>query len=73
MTRSTTDEIVLETIYRLAGRAAPSAESERVYSGYPLTARLGAIPWLFFVAWPVCVVFAWWAGRRRVVSRRRSE
>jgi ABC-2 type transport system permease protein len=73
MTRSTTDEIVLETIYRLAGRAAPSAESERVYSGYPLTARLGAIPWLFFVAWPVCVVFAWWAGRRRGVSRRRSE
>lgn len=73
MTRSTTDEIVLETIYRLAGRAAPPAESERVYSGYPLTARMSAIPWLFFVAWPVCVVFAWWAGRRRGVSRRRSE
>ena len=73
MTRSTTDEIVLETIYRLAGRAAPSPADEKAYSGYPLTARVSAIPWLFFVAWPLGVIVAWWAGRRRPVSRRRTE
>jgi len=73
MTRSTTDEIVLETIYRLAGRAAPSAENEKPYSGYPFSARLSAVPWLFFVAWPVSVILAWWASRRRRVSRRRTE
>jgi hypothetical protein len=73
MTRSTTDEIVLETIYRLARRAAPSAENEKPYPGYPLTARMTAVPWLFFVAWPLCVVLAWWAARRRRPSRRRTE
>jgi hypothetical protein len=73
MTRSTTDEIVLETIYRLAGRAAPSAENEKPYPGYPLTARVTAVPWLFFVAWPLCVILAWWGARRRPVSRRRTE
>jgi ABC-2 family transporter len=73
MTRSTTDEIVLETIYRLAGRAAPASENERSYSGYPLTARMNAVPWLFFAAWPACVILAWWASRRRPVSRRRAE
>ncbi len=73
MTRSTTDEIVLETIYRLAGRAAPPAENETPYPGYPLTARMSAVPWLFFVAWPLAVVVAWWAMRRRPVSRRRTE
>jgi hypothetical protein len=73
MTRSTTDEIVLETIYRLAGRGAPSVADEKPYSGYPLTARMSAVPWLFFVAWPLCVILAWWAGRRRPGSRRRTE
>ena len=73
MTRSTTDEIVLETIYRLAGRAAPPAEDEKSYPGYPLTARMSVVPWLFFAAWPLFVVLTWWAGRRRRVSRRRTE
>jgi hypothetical protein len=73
MTRSTTDEIVLETIYRLAGRSAPSGENEASYPGYPLTARMSAVPWLFFAAWPLCVIVAWWAARRRGVSRRRTE
>ena len=39
MTRSSTEEIVLETIYRLAGRAPPAAVDEAAYRGYPLRAR----------------------------------
>jgi ABC-2 type transport system permease protein len=73
MTRSTTDEIVLETIYRLAGRNAPSAENETPYRGYPLAARMPITPWLFFLAWPLCVILTWWEARRPRVSRRRSE
>ena len=72
MTRSTTDEIVLETIYRLAGRAAPPADTAPPYPGYPLAAGMRAAPWIFFVAWPLCVILAWWVGRRRPVSRRRA-
>lgn len=72
MTRSATSEIVLETIYRLAGRAAPAAENETPYSGYPLTSGVSAIPWIFFVAWPLSVTLAWWVGRRRPASRRRA-
>jgi len=73
MTRSTTDEIVLETIYRLAGRAAPSAANEKPYPGYPVTARMTAVPWIFFLAWPLVVMVTWWLGRRRGVSRRRID
>jgi hypothetical protein len=73
MTRSTTDEIVLETIYRLAGGAPPAAENETPYRGYPLAARMSLIPWVFFLAWPLCVILAWWAARRPRLSRRRSD
>ena len=75
MTRSTTDEIVLETIYRLSARAAPPPEDATPYPGYPFTARMSAVPWLFFVAWPLSVILAWWGGtgRRRRASRRRTE
>jgi hypothetical protein len=73
MTRSTTDEIVLETIYGLAGRAPPASNNEKAYSGYPLAAHLSAVPWIFFVAWPLCVIAAWWGARRPRLSRRRSD
>lgn len=73
MTRSTTDEIVLETIYRLSGRTPPGADTEAPYRGYPLAARIPGTPWIFFVAWPLSVMIGWWAARRPGVSRRRSE
>jgi hypothetical protein len=72
MTRSATSEIVLETIYRLAGRPAPSSDNETPYPGYPLAKEPADAPWLFFAAWPLCVMIAWWAVRRRPVSRRRA-
>ena len=73
MSRSTTDEIVLETIYRLAGRAAPAPDDAPPYRGYPLARPVPAIGWIFFAIWPLCVIAAWWGARRAGVSRRRTD
>jgi hypothetical protein len=72
MSRSTTEPIVLETIYELAGRTPPTPADEPAYPGYPLAARPTAAPWVFFVIWPMCVIAAWWLVRRPR-SRRISE
>src|SRR6185369_390773 len=49
MLRSTTEPIVLETIYQLAGRAPPAPVAERAYPGYPLAARANHPVLIFFV------------------------
>ena len=64
MTRSGTPEIVLETIYRLAGVSAPNEIADAAYSGYPLRARSQSAPWVFFGLWPLLVAGAWFASRR---------
>jgi hypothetical protein len=69
MTRSTTEPIVLETIYRLAGRAPPVAVDEPSYPGYPLAAQVTIAPWVFFVLWPAIVLAVWWWTRRTRVRR----
>lgn len=70
MNRSSTEEIVLETLYRLAGVAAPTSVEEPAYRGYPLAKRMAAAPWIFFVAWPILVGLAWW---RATVSKGREQ
>ncbi len=67
MLRSTTEAIVLEKLYGLAGVAPPATASEPAYPGYPLAAVPRGAPWLFFGAWPLAVglVFWWSRGRRR--------
>ncbi len=72
MNRSATPEIVLETIYDLAGRQAPTPVNEPAYSGYPLTARAAAAPWVFFVIWPLIVIGAWWIIHRPRITRVQS-
>lgn len=63
--RSTTEPIVLEKIYELAGVAPPPAAPDPPYSGYPLTASArGAAP-LFFVAWPLAAGLAFFISRGR--------
>ncbi|MFL5606400.1 MAG: ABC transporter permease subunit [Gemmatimonadaceae bacterium] len=71
MTRSTTGPIVLETIYELAGVAAPRAAAPP-YPGYPLVLRAGVQPYIFFVAWPMLVLLMWWALRRPPLTRAFS-
>jgi len=69
MTRSTTEPIVLETIYNLIGRAPPTPIDETPYPGYPLAARPTLAPWIFFLVWPFCVIAVWWLVRRPRISR----
>jgi hypothetical protein len=72
MSRSTTEPIVLETIYQLAGRAPPTATGEPPYPGYPLASRAPHLILIFFVLWPIVVVVSWWLIRGPGTSRRRS-
>jgi ABC-2 type transport system permease protein len=72
MSRSSTQEIVLETIYELAGRRPPAPIAEAPYRGYPLRANAPGAPWVFFVVWPLVVIGAWWSVSRPKISRLRS-
>jgi len=60
--RSTTEEIVLETIYSLAGVRAPAHEAS-TYSGYPLAKRAGGAAVIFYALWPAAIVMTWRARR----------
>ena len=53
--RSSTEEIVLETIYGLAGIAEPKRE-ESTYPGYPLAKRPAGAAVVFYLLWPLVVV-----------------
>ena len=72
MTRSATQEIVLETIYEVAGRPPPAPIAEEPYRGFPLRVEATSAPWVFFVAWPLVVIVVWWSVRRPKISRLRS-
>lgn len=62
--RSTTEEIVLETIYGLAGVAAPP-HAESSYPGYPLPKSPAGAALVFYALWPVAVITAFFALRKR--------
>jgi len=72
MLRSTTEPIVLETLYELAGRPPPAPGADVSYPGYPLKARPTSAPIVFFVVWPLAVIAAWWLITRPKLSRLRS-
>ena len=64
MSRTTTAEGVLETIYELAGVAAP-VETDEPFRGHPLaTPPKGAAP-VFYLVWPALVLAAALIVRRR--------
>src|SRR6185295_3570909 len=64
MERSTIEEVVLEQIYKLSGIAAPQRLEENAYAGYPLAVRARGAAWIFYAAWPLLIVLAWWFVRR---------
>lgn len=72
MSRSTTEPIVLETIYQLAGRQPPTPAPDAAYPGYPLARSAPFAPWLFFLIWPLGVLVAWWSITRPKLLRLRS-
>ena len=64
MERSTIDEVVLETIYKLAATNPPAHPEEKVFSGYPLAARARGASLIFYILWPLATIVAWWIVRR---------
>src|SRR5262249_38957120 len=60
MSRSTTEPIVLETLYDLAGVQRPVTSNDPEYEGYPLAVRPRYAPLIFYIIWPAIVCAAWW-------------
>lgn len=63
--RSTTEPIVLEKIYELAGVRPPAAAPDPPYPGYPLAASPRGAALLFHGAWPLAAVLAFFVSRGR--------
>jgi ABC-2 type transport system permease protein len=63
VSRSTTEEIVLDEVETLAG-LTPPARGEAAYPGYPLRAEPRGAAAIFYVVWPLLVI-ALWALQRR--------
>ena len=64
MSRSTTEPIVLETIYGIAGITPPTPDVAPTYAGYPLAARARGAALLLYLVWPILVIAGWWWSRR---------
>ncbi|MEP6832799.1 MAG: hypothetical protein ABJB74_05365 [Gemmatimonas sp.] len=69
MSRSTIEEVVLETVYQVTGATPPPPDNAPTYPGYPLRAHSTFAPWLFFLAWPLLIAGAWIGSRRQRVQR----
>ena len=65
MSRSTTEPIVLETLYELSGIEPPTPSDEPGYSGYPLAARPRNAALIFYALWPLVTCAGWWVNYRR--------
>ena len=63
MSRSTTEPIVLDTLYRLA-QIQPPVRREVAFPGRPLAAGPTGAAWCFYVLWPLTVMLAAWAHFR---------
>ena len=60
MSRVTTEEGVLETIYAVSGVTPKAVGNEQVFRGHPLAKEPAAAPWVFYLLWPGLVVAAKW-------------
>jgi hypothetical protein len=68
MSRSTTEPIVLEQIYQLAGIDPPEraeAQEGEGFSGYPLATRPRGAASVFYVVCPLAAALAWWLIRNK--------
>jgi hypothetical protein len=55
MTRSTTENIVLDTLYKLAQVSPPVQPEANEYAGHPLPARPVGAGWIYYFVWPLVV------------------
>ncbi len=68
MSRSTTEPIVLETLYGLAGIQPPTHTDDAVYAGHPLAARPIGARLVYYAVWPLAVILAGFLYLRPVRS-----
>jgi len=71
MSRSTTEEIVLDTIYDLAGVRAPAREAP-AYPGYPLAKKPSGAAIVFYLLWPAAVLAVILSRRSRVARSAKT-
>jgi ABC-type transport system involved in multi-copper enzyme maturation permease subunit len=69
--RSTTEEIVLDTIYELAGVRTPAREAS-TYPGHPLAKKPNGAAVVFYVLWPAALVVVIVSRRRRVARNVKA-
>jgi hypothetical protein len=67
MSRATTAESVLETIYALAGVSPPAEDEGSIYRGHPLAVPPRGASTVFYGVWPALVV----AGAFFITRRTR--
>lgn len=65
MSRSTTEPIVLETLYELARIPPPAHSEESRYPGHPLAARASGAAAIYYGLWPLAIGIAWWLRFRQ--------
>jgi ABC-2 type transport system permease protein len=68
MSRSTTEPIVLEIIYKLTGVSAPAVKTDSQFSGYPLAAQPRGASLIFYALCPISIMFLWWFDSKRSSS-----
>ena len=66
MSRVTTAEGVLETIYALANVTPPPENDEHVFRGHPLAVPPKGAAVVFYAMWPIVIVTAGLLVRRRI-------
>jgi hypothetical protein len=64
MTRATTADSVLESIYSVAGMAPPGESDEHVFRGRPLATPARGAAFLFYLIWPAAALVAAATTRR---------
>jgi hypothetical protein len=65
MSRATTAENALETIYDLAGVKPPVEGGDEIFRGHPLAAAPKGAAALFYGIWPAAIVASAFFIRRR--------
>jgi ABC-2 type transport system permease protein len=60
MSRSTTEPVVLDTLYKLARITPPAQPEGNNYPGHPLAATPRGAAWIFYGVWPLLIALLWW-------------
>lgn len=60
MSRSTTEPVVLDTLFKLAEIQPPAESDQNAFAGHPLAADARGADWLLYAGWPLVIGLLWW-------------